>query len=42
MVPAGESVYPFEVLLPPTLPASFESVTGKIRYKAEVDRMLYR
>ena len=34
-VDAGESQYPFQVLLPPGLPASFEGLHGRVRYTVQ-------
>ena len=35
LLPTGVSAFPFEVLLPPNLPASFNGPHGHIRYTAE-------
>lgn len=39
-LPAGTHIYPFNFMLPPDLPSSFESEHGKIIYtiKAVIDR----
>nr|XP_002123090.1 arrestin domain-containing protein 3-like [Ciona intestinalis] len=39
-LPAGQSVFPFQFFLPPTLPSSFEGAHGHVRYliHASIDR----
>ncbi len=39
-LPAGQYQYPFQFLLPPTLPCSFEGGIGHVRYflKATIDK----
>ena len=38
--PQGTHSYPFQIVLPPTLPSSFEGAYGYVRYfcKATIDR----
>lgn len=39
-LPAGSSMYPFQMALPPSLPSSFEGKYGYVRYtvEAKIDR----